>query len=174
MRQNKCACNCNVTSCLLCVLHHVASGFDAFKGRPELIAWRDCVRKDVGEKLFDEAHRPIMTVNSLKQIKEGNEILEKLKIRFQKFFIWRSVGVQRDYTTMFDAKMAVICWFNVIYQLRDIKRFEKLCSFCPHCFINVFICKNSSLYLHKLKFTIFSSKNKRTKKIEACKGATIR
>ncbi len=98
----------------------------------------------------------------------------KLKIRFQKFFIWRSVGVQRDYTTMFDAKMAVICWFNVIYQLRDIKRFEKLCSFCPHCFINVFICKNSSLYLHKLKFIIFSSKNKRTKKIEACKGATIR
>ncbi|XP_026177838.1 glutathione S-transferase theta-1-like isoform X2 [Mastacembelus armatus] len=42
------------------IMQPVGSGLDVFEGRPRLIAWRERVKKALGEKLFDEAHDVIM------------------------------------------------------------------------------------------------------------------
>lgn len=47
------------------------------------MAWRDRVKKEVGPKLFDEAHEVILNVKSLPQKLQGDQ-LEMLKPRFQK------------------------------------------------------------------------------------------
>ncbi|CAG09655.1 unnamed protein product, partial [Tetraodon nigroviridis] len=44
------------------IMQPVATGHDAFKGHPKLVAWRDRVKKEVGPKLFDEAHEVILNV----------------------------------------------------------------------------------------------------------------
>lgn len=72
---------------MLCVLQPVGSGLDVFQGRPKLIAWRERVKKEVGEKLFDEAHELIMKVNSLPQKMQNSADLEMLKPKLQKLFI---------------------------------------------------------------------------------------
>lgn len=72
---------------MLCVLQPVGSGLDVFQGRPKLIAWRERVKKEVGEKLFDEAHELIMKVSSLPQKMQNSADLEMLKPKLQKLFI---------------------------------------------------------------------------------------
>lgn len=57
-----------------------------FAGRPRLTAWRDRVKKEVTEKLFDEAHHSIMNVSSLPQKMKDNIGLEHLKLKFHKLF----------------------------------------------------------------------------------------
>lgn len=64
----------------------VGSGLDVFEGRPKLRAWRERVKKELGEKLFDEAHEVIMNVSSLMQKMKSNSELEILKPKFQKLF----------------------------------------------------------------------------------------
>lgn len=56
-----------------------------FEGYPKLSAWRDRVKKEIGQKLFDEAHASIMDIKSLPQ-KIKPELLEMMKPRFQKMF----------------------------------------------------------------------------------------
>lgn len=56
-----------------------------FEGHPKLSAWRDRVKKEVGEKLFDEAHELILNITSLPQKMQGDQ-MEMLKPRFQKLF----------------------------------------------------------------------------------------
>lgn len=56
-----------------------------FKSRPKLSAWRDRVKKEIGEKLFDEAHEMIMNVGSISQKMQGDQ-LEMIKPKFQKLF----------------------------------------------------------------------------------------
>lgn len=69
------------------IMQPVGSGLDVFQGRPKLIAWRERVKKEVGEKLFDEAHELIMKVNSLPQKMQNSADLEMLKPKLQKLFI---------------------------------------------------------------------------------------
>lgn len=68
------------------VLQPVGTGLDVFEGRPKLSAWRDRVKKEIGVKLFDEAHEMIMNIASISQKLQGDK-LEMLKPKFQKFFI---------------------------------------------------------------------------------------
>ncbi len=77
---------------------------DVFKGRAKLIAWRDRVKKGVGEKLFDEAHELLMKMSSMPP-KMDEDKLEMLKSTFQKYLIWRSFSVQtKDDKTVFGEK----------------------------------------------------------------------
>lgn len=68
------------------VVQPVGTGLDVFEGRPTLSAWRDRVKKEIGEDLFDEAHKTIMNVKGLSQTFEKNGMLEFLKPRIQKMF----------------------------------------------------------------------------------------
>nr|XP_046241813.1 glutathione S-transferase theta-3-like [Scatophagus argus] len=66
------------------IMQPVGSGLDVFEGRPKLGAWRGRVKKELGEKLFDEAHEVTMKVSSLPQRMQGQ--LEMLKPKLQKLF----------------------------------------------------------------------------------------
>ncbi|KAK5909332.1 hypothetical protein CesoFtcFv8_003272 [Champsocephalus esox] len=68
------------------IIQPVATGLDVFEGRQKLTAWRDRVKKALGEKLFAEAHEVIMKVGSLPQQMQNNSNLEMLKPKFQKLF----------------------------------------------------------------------------------------
>lgn len=68
------------------IIQPVGTGLDVFKGRPKLIAWRERVKKAVGEKLFDECHEVIMKVSSLPQKMRSSSELEMLKPKFRKIF----------------------------------------------------------------------------------------
>ncbi|GAA6223746.1 glutathione S-transferase theta-1-like [Lates japonicus] len=68
------------------IMQPVGSGVDAFEGRPKLIAWRDRVKKEFGEKLFDEAHDAIMKASSLPQKLQNNKDLEMIKPKYQRLF----------------------------------------------------------------------------------------
>nr|ABY83769.1 glutathione S-transferase theta [Channa punctata] len=69
------------------IMQPVGTGLDVFEGRPKLIAWRERVKKALGEKLFDEAHEAIVNVSSLpeKMMREPSK-LEMLRAKFQKLF----------------------------------------------------------------------------------------
>ncbi|CAB1319613.1 unnamed protein product [Coregonus sp. 'balchen'] len=68
------------------IMQPVGTGLDLFENRPTLSAWRDRVKKELGEALFDEAHKTIMHVDSLPQTFENNGMLEFLKPKIQKMF----------------------------------------------------------------------------------------
>ncbi|XP_033973413.1 glutathione S-transferase theta-1a [Trematomus bernacchii] len=68
------------------IIQPVATGLDVFEGREKLTAWRERVKKALGEKLFAEAHEVIMKVGSLPQQMQNNSNLEMLKPKFQKLF----------------------------------------------------------------------------------------
>lgn len=68
----------------VCVLQPVGSGVDVFEGRPKLVAWRARVKKELGEKLFDEAHEAIMNRSALLQTMHNNPQLQLLKPKLQK------------------------------------------------------------------------------------------
>ncbi|XP_029295641.1 glutathione S-transferase theta-1a [Cottoperca gobio] len=68
------------------IMQPVGTGLDVFESRPKLTAWRERVKKALGEKLFDEGHEEIMTVGSLPQKLQNNSELEMLKQKYQKFF----------------------------------------------------------------------------------------
>lgn len=70
----------------VCFSQPVGTGLDVFEGRPKLIAWRERVKKEIGEKLFDEAHEAIMKVTSLPQKMKSNSDLEMLIPKFRKIF----------------------------------------------------------------------------------------
>ncbi|XP_040897525.1 glutathione S-transferase theta-1a [Toxotes jaculatrix] len=71
---------------LITIMQPVGTGLDVFQGRPKLIAWRERVKKECGEKLFDEAHVAIMGVSSLPQKMQNNPMLEMMRPKFQKLF----------------------------------------------------------------------------------------
>ncbi|KAM3610868.1 uncharacterized protein V6R79_009905 [Siganus canaliculatus] len=68
------------------IMQPVGCGKDVFKERPKLGAWKDRVIKEFGQKLFDEAHDPIMKVSEVMQELEKTGVLEKMKPRYQKLF----------------------------------------------------------------------------------------
>ncbi|XP_033476517.2 glutathione S-transferase theta-1a [Epinephelus lanceolatus] len=68
------------------IMQPVGTGMDVFAGRPKLIAWRDRVKKAIGEKLFDEGHEVIMKVGSMPQKMQNSSELEMLKPKFRKLF----------------------------------------------------------------------------------------
>ncbi|XP_029366321.1 glutathione S-transferase theta-1a [Echeneis naucrates] len=68
------------------IMQPVGAGVNVFEGRPKLTAWRDRVKKELGEKLFDESHDGIMNISSLPQKMQNSADLEMLKPKFQKLF----------------------------------------------------------------------------------------
>ncbi|XP_073321757.1 glutathione S-transferase theta-1a [Pagrus major] len=68
------------------IMQPVGTGLDVFEGRPKLIAWRERLKKELGEKLFNEAHEVIMKVTSLPQKMQSNSDLEMLIPKFRKIF----------------------------------------------------------------------------------------
>lgn len=56
-----------------------------FEGHPKLSAWRDRVKKEIGEKLFDEAHELVLNMKGLSQRLQGDH-MKMLKPMFQKLF----------------------------------------------------------------------------------------
>lgn len=70
----------------VCVLQPVGTGLDVLEGRPKLIAWRDRVKQEVGEELFDEAHEQLMNMSSLQEKMQNNSAMEMLKPKFQMLF----------------------------------------------------------------------------------------
>ncbi|XP_010748941.2 glutathione S-transferase theta-1a [Larimichthys crocea] len=71
---------------LIEVMQPLGTGLNVFEGRPKLSAWRERVKKELGEKLFDEAHEVIMKVGSLPEKMQNNSQLEMLRPKFQKLF----------------------------------------------------------------------------------------
>ncbi|XP_059193070.1 glutathione S-transferase theta-1a [Centropristis striata] len=67
------------------IMQPVGTGVDVFEGRPKLVAWRDRVKKALGEKLFDEAHDAIMKVSSLPQKIQSSDV-EMMKPKWRKIF----------------------------------------------------------------------------------------
>ncbi|KAM6964828.1 glutathione S-transferase theta-1-like [Aplochiton taeniatus] len=60
-------CASSVPDHCICGTWPVGTGLDVFEGRPTLSAWRDRVKREIGEDLFDEAHKTIMHVDGLPQ-----------------------------------------------------------------------------------------------------------
>ncbi|CAK6983488.1 glutathione S-transferase theta-3-like [Scomber scombrus] len=68
------------------IMQPVGTGLNVFESRPKLNAWAERVKKEVGVKLFDEAHEGIMKANSLPQTLENTGVLEVMKPHFKKMF----------------------------------------------------------------------------------------
>lgn len=68
------------------IMQPFGTRLDVYEGRPKLIAWRDRVKKVIGEKLFDEAHEVIMKAPNLAEEMKNNTDLEKFKLKLQKMF----------------------------------------------------------------------------------------
>ncbi|KAM6930859.1 glutathione S-transferase theta-1a [Xenentodon cancila] len=68
------------------LMQPVGTGVNSFEGRPKLIAWRDRVKKELGEKLFDQAHETLMDSSTMQQKMQNNPTLEALKPKFQRLF----------------------------------------------------------------------------------------
>ncbi|XP_037536100.1 glutathione S-transferase theta-1 [Nematolebias whitei] len=69
------------------IVQPLGTGVDGFEGRPKLMAWRDRVKKELGENLFDQTHERLLDNKGLQQKMQSNSQLEKLKpILLQKFF----------------------------------------------------------------------------------------
>uniref|UniRef100_A0A3Q0RPU8 glutathione transferase n=1 Tax=Amphilophus citrinellus TaxID=61819 RepID=A0A3Q0RPU8_AMPCI len=68
------------------MMQPLGTGVDGFEGRPKLIAWRERVKKELGEKLFEEAHEMLMKSSSLPQTLKSSSSFDKLKPMLQKLF----------------------------------------------------------------------------------------
>ncbi|XP_061586620.1 glutathione S-transferase theta-1a [Cololabis saira] len=68
------------------LMQAVGTGVNCFEGRPRLIAWRDRVKKELGEKLFDQAHEAIMDPSAMQQKMQNNPVLDALKPTFHRLF----------------------------------------------------------------------------------------
>lgn len=75
-----------VKTVYLCVLQPIGVGVNVLEGRPKLIAWRERVKKELGVKLFDEAHELIMKASSVPQMLQESGGLELFKPQFKKMF----------------------------------------------------------------------------------------
>lgn len=61
----------------------MATGLDVLRDRPQLTAWSERVKAEIGPQLFHEAHRVILNVGSLPQQLQGEQ-LERVKARLEK------------------------------------------------------------------------------------------
>uniref|UniRef100_A0A3Q4MVK8 glutathione transferase n=1 Tax=Neolamprologus brichardi TaxID=32507 RepID=A0A3Q4MVK8_NEOBR len=68
------------------IIQPIGTGFDGFEGRPKLIAWRDRVKKELGEKLFEEAHEALMKSSNMPQKLKNSSSFAQLKPILQKLF----------------------------------------------------------------------------------------
>ncbi|KAM4604438.1 glutathione S-transferase theta-1b [Polymixia lowei] len=56
------------------LMQPVGSGLDVFEGRPKLSAWRDRVQMAVGQELFDEAHRDILSAQETMETMDTSKL----------------------------------------------------------------------------------------------------
>ncbi|KPP59137.1 glutathione S-transferase theta-1-like, partial [Scleropages formosus] len=68
------------------IMQPVGAGLDVFKDRPKLSAWRDRVRAEIGNDLFDEAHQNILGAQDMAKCIDSSK-LEIFKPRILKLFL---------------------------------------------------------------------------------------
>uniref|UniRef100_A0A3Q2Q1V1 glutathione transferase n=1 Tax=Fundulus heteroclitus TaxID=8078 RepID=A0A3Q2Q1V1_FUNHE len=68
------------------IMQPLETGVDGFQGRPKLMAWRDRVKKELGEKLYDKTHEVVLNSSGLQQKMQNNSELLKLKPSLLKYF----------------------------------------------------------------------------------------
>ncbi|CAI5649298.1 glutathione S-transferase theta-1 [Oreochromis niloticus] len=68
------------------IMQPLGTGVDGFEGRPKLVAWRGRVKEELGEELFDDAHKALMQLSGLPEKLKSSREFEKVKLRFQRFF----------------------------------------------------------------------------------------
>ncbi|XP_051806780.1 glutathione S-transferase theta-3-like isoform X1 [Acanthochromis polyacanthus] len=71
---------------VLWIMQPFGTGVDLFEGFPKLQAWRDRVRKEIGEKLFDESHDIVRTPSNLAPKLKAHKRLDMVKARMKKMF----------------------------------------------------------------------------------------
>ncbi|XP_076007181.1 glutathione S-transferase theta-1a [Genypterus blacodes] len=71
---------------LVDLMQPYGTGLDVFEGRPKLSAWRDRVKEEIGEELFNEAHHLKMDMKTLAEAMTKSGMLELLKVKLQKVF----------------------------------------------------------------------------------------
>ncbi|KAM4577803.1 glutathione S-transferase theta-1-like [Fundulus diaphanus] len=68
------------------IMQPLGTGVDGLEGRPKLMAWRDRVKKELGEKLFDKTHEAVLNSSGLQHKMQNNSELQKLKPSLLKYF----------------------------------------------------------------------------------------
>ncbi|XP_015260594.1 PREDICTED: glutathione S-transferase theta-1-like [Cyprinodon variegatus] len=68
------------------MMQPLAVGVDGFKDRPKLLGWRDRVKKELGEKLFNQAHEAVLNSSDMQQKLQNNSEMQKLKSSLSKYF----------------------------------------------------------------------------------------
>lgn len=68
------------------IMQPIGTGLNLLEGRPKLIAWEGRVKKELGVKLFDEAHEMIMKASSLAQTVQHTDAMELFKAQYKKIF----------------------------------------------------------------------------------------
>ncbi|XP_015260699.1 PREDICTED: glutathione S-transferase theta-1-like, partial [Cyprinodon variegatus] len=68
------------------MMRPLAVGVDVFKDRPKLLAWRDRVKKELGEKLFDQAHEAVLNPSDMQQKMPNNSEMQKFKSALSRYF----------------------------------------------------------------------------------------
>ncbi|XP_041854881.1 glutathione S-transferase theta-1a [Melanotaenia boesemani] len=68
------------------VMQPLSAGVDGLEGRPKLTAWRERVKKELGEKVFDEAHEKALDRSGMTQKMQDDPEILKFKQNLQKLF----------------------------------------------------------------------------------------
>ncbi|XP_038162433.1 glutathione S-transferase theta-3-like [Cyprinodon tularosa] len=68
------------------MMRPLAVGVDVFEDRPKLLAWRDRVKKELGEKLFDQAHEALLNPSYMQQKMPNNSEMQKFKSALSRYF----------------------------------------------------------------------------------------
>ncbi|KAM9391764.1 glutathione S-transferase theta-1-like [Pholidichthys leucotaenia] len=68
------------------IMQPTGVGVDTFEGRPKLNAWKERVKRELGVKLFDEAHEELTQVSNLQQKMKNNSEFANMKTKFQRIF----------------------------------------------------------------------------------------
>uniref|UniRef100_A0A3P8TV88 glutathione transferase n=1 Tax=Amphiprion percula TaxID=161767 RepID=A0A3P8TV88_AMPPE len=66
------------------ILQPSGTGVDLFEGLPKLQAWRDRVKKEIGEKMFDDSHGVLSKPGNLPQKMKEHKNLEMFRARMEK------------------------------------------------------------------------------------------
>ncbi|KAF7205341.1 glutathione S-transferase theta-1a [Nothobranchius furzeri] len=68
------------------LMQPLGSGVNSLESRPRLMAWKERVKKKLGEELFDQAHQKLLEAKGLQQEIQNSPHLQKLQPVFVKLF----------------------------------------------------------------------------------------
>ncbi|XP_052444878.1 glutathione S-transferase theta-3 [Carassius gibelio] len=68
------------------IMQPVGAGMDVFENRPKLKAWKDRVRAEIGDELFDEAHQAILYAQETVKTMDPKK-MEHFKPKILRYFL---------------------------------------------------------------------------------------